>query len=154
MVSVSLKQALYRESTDEAFIVLLTIDHADLAVPIRVCSDNVDTTSNGDLYQAFPFNLTLPLDSPETPARAKLVIDNVSRVVTDAARAITGKPSVDVVIVRAADPDTIEVGLLGFEMTNIESNALTVSGDLSFEDYQQEPYPAVIFGPGDFPGLF
>ncbi len=151
--SASLAAVLAQE-TAEVFIRLITIDHPDLAAPIRVSSDAVDTVSNGNTYTAFPFELQLPDDSGDRPQTARLTIDNVSREIVQAIRSIQSPPSVTIEIVRAADPDTIEVSYTGFALRNVRYDAMVVSGDLTVDDFTTEPYPAGRFVPSLFPALF
>ncbi len=153
-VSATLKQAIFAQETDEAFIVLLTISHSDLSVPIRVSSDSTNTVSRGDTYIAYPFDLSLPADSDERPPRARVAIDNVDRVLVTAIRSITGAPTVLMEIVRASDLETVEVSFPDFQLKDVRYNALVVEGDLVIEAFEEEPYPADIFSPANFPGVF
>lgn len=153
-VSLTARQALYAQETGEAFLVLLTIDHANLASPIRVSSDAVDTVSRGDTYIAFPFRLSLPDDSDDRPPRARLTIDNVDRTIVQTLRQISSAPTVLIEAVRGADPGTVEAAFPDFELANARYDALTVQGDLTLESFLHEPYPAERFTPADFPGLF
>jgi hypothetical protein len=153
-VSLTARQALYAQETGEVFLVLLTIDHADLASPIRVSSDAVDTLSRGDTYVAFPFRLSLPEDGDDRPPRARLAIDNVDRTIVQSLRQIGSAPRVLIEVVRGADPDSIEAAFPDFELTDAHYDALTVQGDLTLESFLREPYPAALFTPADFPGLF
>jgi len=153
-ISLTARQALHAAETDEVFIVLLTIDHADLSAPIRVSSDAVDTVSRGDTFVAFPFELTLPEDSDDRPPRARLRIDNVDRRIVLAIRSIGSTPSVKIEIVRGADPDTVEAVFPDFCLRDLRYDALTVEGTLTLEAFIAEPYPARIFSPAEFPGLF
>lgn len=153
-LSLVARQALNASETGEAFIVLLTIDHPNLAVPIRVGSDAVDTLSRGETFVAFPFDLRLPDDSGDRTPRASLSIDNVDRRIVQAIRAITSAPSVTIEIVRAGDADTVEAAFPAFTFTDLSYDALTVSGSLTLESFAAEPYPAATFTPSRFRGLF
>ena len=46
---------------------------------IRLVDNLVDITSGGDLYTARPFEIRLPDSIEDSPGRASLRIDNVSR---------------------------------------------------------------------------
>ena len=59
-LSSAAQAAVFAAQTGEAFLVLLELNHADLATPIRVTSDAVATVSNGDTYTPFPFFISLP----------------------------------------------------------------------------------------------
>ena len=153
-VSTTFKQAVAAQETGEAFLVLLTISHADLAAPIRVSSDAVNTTSRGETYVAFPFDLSLPDDNQSSAPRARLTIDNVDRQIVEAIRQIQSPPTVQLVVVLSSDPDTVEAEFPAFKLRSVEVDILTVRGDLTIELFEDEPYPAGSFVPSAFPGLF
>ena len=153
-ISLTAKQAINAPETSEAFLILLTIDHPNLSQPIRVSSDSVDTTSRGNLFIAFPFELTLPNDSDDNAPRATLNIDNVDRQIVQAIRSIPSAPTVLMEIIRGADPDLVEAAFPDFQLRNVTYNSLVVSGELTLEQFLGEPYPAGGFFPANFPGLF
>jgi len=153
-VSANFKTEVFKQETSECFILLVTIDHADLSVPIRVSSDGVDTISRLNTFVSFPFDITLPSDSEDGPPVAKLVIDNVDRQIVQAVRSISSPPSVLMEIVLASDVETVEVDWPDFELIDVDYDALTVSGLLTQERFESEPYPHLKFTPGNFPGLF
>jgi hypothetical protein len=153
-VSDLTRQALYAPETAEAFLVLLTLDHADLAEPIRVTSDAVTTISRGDDFVPFPFELILPDDLDGAPPRARLAIDNIDRRIVQAVRTLSSAPTVMIEIIRAAAPDTVEAQFVDFKLTHVSYDAHRVEGSLTLEDFTAEPFPAAVFSPGLFPGLF
>ncbi len=153
-LSNTLRQAINSQETAEVFLILLTIDHDDLLEPIRVSNDIVDTVSNGESFIALPFQLELPNDDENGSPRAKLTIDNVDRQIVLAVRSISTAPNMNVKIVLASDPDTIEAEFPNFKFTNISYNQLTVSGDVTVEDFMLEPFPAGNFNPSEFPGIY
>ncbi len=59
-LSDALKQAAFLQDTDEVFLALLTIAHADISPSIRVVNNTENITSNGNLFTAFPFDIQLP----------------------------------------------------------------------------------------------
>lgn len=153
-ISLSARQALFSSGTGEAFLVLLTLDHSSMTAPIRVTSDAVETISRGDSFIAFPFDLLIPDDTENASPRARLIIDNVDRAIVAAIRNITSAPSILIEIVQASNPDTVEASFPDFKLTNVNYDALTVSGDLTVEDFTAEPWPCAIFSPANFPGMF
>lgn len=153
-VSSSALSAINANETGEVFLILLTISHASLSPSIRVTSNAEDVTSNGDTFVPFPFDITLPADTDQIAAGARLAIDNVDRQIVQAVRNLTSAPTVLIQIVRAADPDTIEAQFVDFKLTNVTYDALRVEGDLTIEDFTAEPFPSANFSPSLFPGLF
>jgi len=153
-LSSALLQAINAEETGDAILFLVKIDHANLASPIRVTSDGVDTTSNGNTFTACPFEFQAAAEEDETEMVATLRVDNVDREIVSAVRSISTPASVTVQVVRAADPDMVEVEWPDFDLINAEYDMLKVSGKISVESWTQEPYPADKFDPARFPGQF
>lgn len=153
-ISPQTRAAIYAPETDDVFIILLTLHHPGMAVPLRVCSGGQEVTSRGESFVAFPFALTLPEDEDGRAPRARLSIDNVDRQIVAAVRSLTSSPQVLIEIIRAAAPDVVEATFEDFRFTNITYDSRAVTGDLTVEDFTAEPYPAASFSPSLFPGLF
>jgi Domain of unknown function (DUF1833) len=145
--------SLTAENTDEVWIVLLTIDHPSLAEPIRVANNNEDITSNGEDYIGLPFSIELPGEDADEPGTAAIQVPNVDREIVAAARGIQGRASATIEVVLASQPNVVEVGFYGLEMTEVEWDASTVRGRLRFEQIMTEPLSPIIT-PERFPGLF
>lgn len=150
--SLTFRQAVHARETGEVFIVLLEI--TDGVDTTRLSSDAVDTVSNGETYQAYPFDITLPDDPEEGVTKARITIDNVHRDIIAWIRGLASSPTVNIRIVAASDPDTVEAEYSNFELTNVHYDALTITGDLGIESFMGEPYPGDTFLPSRFPGLF
>jgi hypothetical protein len=140
--------------TGEALLVLLTISHPDLAAPIRVTSDAVDTVSRGQTFVHFPFSITLPDERDDRPPAAQLSIDNVNRQIVAALRSIASAPTVTAEIVLGSQPDTVEAGPFEFSLRNAGYDAMTVAGELGYEELLDQRWPAEDFSPASHPGLF
>ena len=134
-------------------LVLLKIEHADLATDILVANNNENVTSGGDEYVGFPFDIVLPDSVEDAAPRAKLRIDNVSREIVEAIRTISSPPSVSIKVVRQDSLDVVEYEFVGMILRIADFNALSVSGDLEFEDLTRETYPAYTFNPANFQGI-
>ncbi len=153
-LTTSARSAIHAAETGEAFLILLTFTHASLEEPIRVSSDTVNTLSRGDTYAAYPFDLTLPDDGEGRSPRARLVIDNVDRQIMMTVRSLATAPVLKIEIVRASDPDTVEAVFHDFTLRDVTYDSKSIEGELSIEDFTAEPYPAGMFTPSLFPGLF
>lgn len=153
-ISSTTRQAFYGAETGEAFLILLSFAHADLIEPIRVSSDAVDTSSRGNLFVAYPFDLTLPDDDEQHAPRARLIIDNVDRQIVGVLRKLATSPVVTLEIVRAAAPDTVEAVFHDFRLRNVRYDSTRIEAELTIEDFTAEPYPAASFAPSLFPGMF
>ncbi len=154
-LSATARRAIFASQTGEVFVGLLTLSHPMMHEPIRVCSDSVDTTSGGHVYQAFPFQITMPAEREDGLPRVQLRICNVDRRVVEAARSVYGEPmSVEFSVVLASSPDVIECGPFAFALEDIGYDALTVEGSLAYEDFLNEAFPEGSMDPNQFPGLF
>ena len=152
--SLTFREALFAQQTDEAILILLTLDHDDLGSPIRVSSDSVDTISNSETFYACPFQITLPDERDEHVTEARLTIDNVDRVIVTALRSVSSPPEVTIQIVLGSDPDTIEAEWNDFLLKDTDYDDLVVTGRLSLDHLMNEPIPGDVMDPSRTPGLF
>ena len=137
----------------DLYLVLLDIDHPDLAQTISVVNNTVNVISNGITYVAFPFEIALPESPENSPPRAELTISNVGREISQAIRSVGSPPSVTIAVFRQATPDVIEALHVGMKLTGVSYDAQQVSGQLVREDLVTEPYPAMTYSPAEFNGL-
>ncbi len=153
-LSQAARRAINAEATGEVFLLLLTIEHEELAAPIRVVNNTENVVSRGELYVAYPFEIALPGEDPESVARVSLRIDNVDRQIVQALRPVQAPLSVALEVVLAGSPDTVEAGPFTLTLIAAECDAFVVTGELAFEDVLNEPFPGHSYIPSDYPGLF
>lgn len=153
-LSVGARQAMFAADGGDVFVILLTFAHTQLSEPIRVSSDSEDTVSRGQVFVAYPFDLTLPDDDESRAPRARLVIDNVDRQIVATLRGLATSPVLTLEIVRAAAPDVVEAVFHDFRLRNVRYDSHVIEADLTIEDFTAEPYPAGSFCPSLFPGIF
>lgn len=153
-LSTAALKAILAQQTGEAFLVFLRLDHPSLTQPIRVVNDGVDHVVDGLTWVGFPFEAAIPSESEDSLPTVKLVIDNVDRSIVQAVRQLTSPPTISIHVALASSPPTIEAGPYEFTLRNVAYDALTVSGDLRFEDVLNEPCPGDMMTPTTFPGLF
>lgn len=148
------RAAVYAPETDEVFLVLLTIDEASLAEPIRMVHNHENITSNGELYAASFFEVELPAQRADYIEPVRLTVGNVDQAMTEAIRLAIGRPAVTLEVVLASDPDTVEAGPFEFELESVEYNALTITGHLAYDSVTHLRYPADMVTPWNFPDAF
>lgn len=144
--------SLVEEATDEVWLVLIEITHADMAQTIRVVNNTEAIVSNSQTFVGLPFAIEFP-DEGERPGEARISIDNVNRQIVEAVRSISTPPNVKLQVILASQPDTIEFELDGLKLRDVTYDAAQVQGYLRFEDLVTEPVAALIT-PERFPGLF
>lgn len=152
--TAAVRAALYAPSTDKVLIDLITIEHEDLDAPVRICTDSISITSRGHLYTHVRAALALPDDVEGGQPRIPLIVDNVSRELVLKLRGIETPPVVTVETVVTSNPDVVELGPFVYEAEEVEINTFEVRLNLALEALQNEPYPAPIFNPAQFPLLF
>jgi len=153
-LSTLAKQSLNAPETGEVFLLLLTISHASLAVPIRVANNLENVVSGGQTFVAFPFTIVLPDDKEDQAPKIHLVIDNVDRSIVQAVRTLTSPPTIQLDVALASQPDTLEASFPGFTLRQANYDQLVVEGDLTLEEIVLEPFPEGAFTPQDFPGIY
>ena len=154
-LSASVLRELYSQSTDEAFLLLLTITHSTFTT-LRLVNNTENITSNGKTFEAYPFAIVLPDDTPERAPRASLVFGNVTRELIGELRTLTGKERIKIRIdvIMASDPDTLLVTHDDFSLRNVNYDEQSIKGELTLEDFLGEQFPGDRFSPAHFPALF
>lgn len=152
-LSTAAKAAIHAGQTDEALLFLVAISHASITT-LRFVNNTEDVVSGGDTYSAYPFAVTLQDERDDQPPEVVLGIDNVTRAITDAIRALTSAPTVTLSVVLASSPSTIEAGPIVTTLRDATYDHLQVMGTLGIEQVLVEPYPGGTFDPRNFPALF
>jgi hypothetical protein len=163
-VSSSFISAANAQETDEVIICLLTVTHEEIPEPIYLSSDATErlsadpliygTTSRGNQYLYLPFEFTLPDDKSDSPPRVLLTMDNTGRDLVALLRSISTPADVLVEIVLASDLDQVELVMPSLQLGDVTINEGSISASLVADTLINEPYPAGLFTPGAFPGLF
>lgn len=153
-LSTTAREALYRSSTTEILLPLLTISHPTFVTPLYFVNNPEPITSRGNDYIGWPFTINFPSDDPDQPPQTQLVLDNVDREVIAAIRGLSSSPTVTLELVLASTPDVVEAGPFTMTLTQTESDLGSISGTLSYDDVLNEPYPKGTFNPGRWPALF
>ncbi len=155
--STLFKTMVNAQETGEVLLALVIIDHPSIVGgPLRVVQDLQDLTSNGNVYTAFPFQVTMPADTDEGPAKVMLTLDNIDRQMTVAIRSISpdSSPSVTIQLVVASTPDVVEIEMAGLTLRNITGDAFTIEGELRMDEEDLIAFPEGAFTPQHFPGVF
>jgi len=162
-ISQQLRDATFSQETGEVFICLLTITHPNFAEDIRVCDDPFEVlpvagvrgvVSQGEEFLFLPFAFSLPAQNDTGIATGRLSIDNIDQRMVAAVRQADSAIAIRIQIVLSSDVDTPVYDSDEFRLERVTYDALTVSGDLTMEYYDLEPFPYCRFNPSDFPGIF
>ena len=154
---------MYAQETAEVFVLLLEVSTA--GEPIRVALDSqsldtkltVDGTDTYDPAVTFAggyFGIELPEEAGENISTVRVTIDNVDRVIVAAIRSANTPPECKLWVVLRSSPDVVEVGPYHLTLESAQYDAMTVTGELAFEELTNRRYPAHEFTPVNTPGLF
>lgn len=137
-VAIQSAQAL---ETSEAWLLLMEIDHTDLAEPFYLVNNTDLIIHNGVDYLAYPFNVILSQDDGEHLPKVRLTIDNVDRALIETIRSISDSPSVNIKLVLSSQPNTIELEISDLILREVEYDAFTITGTLYADDILNSRYP-------------
>ena len=153
--SSEFKSTLAEVSAPEAPLVLLQIDHPDLATPVRVVNDTQDLTSNSNLYVAIPFRCTLPDDFENQLPKARLSVDNVGKELMYWIETSGGGNGSLVTMsqVMRSRPDQIEWSIT-MNLFNVSCTMTEVSGELGYENLFAKKAIAMQYRPNNSSGIF
>jgi hypothetical protein len=152
MVSPNLVSAINASSTQQAFLFLLTF--TTQTGVIRVVNNNVDITSRGDLYTAYPFQIVLDADTGDKQPEISLTIDNVDQYLVEMIRGFLDPPSVKLELVLSGTPDTVEKTVDYLRLGNASYDSLSIQGKLIPINILQRKFPAENYTATRFPDLF
>jgi hypothetical protein len=144
-LSAALRRQLFQPFRDEDVRYLLTCNHPSFAEPFRFVSGTPyefeTLTSNGDVYQTFPFSIQLLSDDDSDPT-ATVKIQNVDDRIGSTLLELPDEAiSVTIQAVMTSTPDVVEYEATGLELVDVEVNAMVVTGKLTMRGAAVEPCP-------------
>jgi hypothetical protein len=158
---------VFSPDADADLITLLTFyDEDDNTVIARIAdnytkrlSETADdviygVSSNGEDYIFLPFQMVLPSEESDSPPRASITMNDVTRYLIPIIRELTQAPRVEIQLVLTKTPDIVEVSFGDMYVSNFNYSADSVTAELSPLNVEAEPFPSHSFTPAYFPGLF
>lgn len=136
---------------DAAWIILLTIEHADLTTQ-RFTNNTEEVTSRGNTFISYPFILELMNNSDGVPT-GKLRISNISRHIWRQIEVLTVSPTFTFELVLSTDVETVIDSYVLSELWRVAADTNAVEGDLTHQRYATEPWPSPRMTPKFFPWL-
>lgn len=158
-------RALFSPDADDNLIVLITLSGSNLTAPlryadgytVRLAESDTDVVygvvSRGENFVFLPFNLALPTEDESAP-HCQINLNDPTRVLVPMIRTMTTSPTVKIELVLMTSPDTVEVDLGEFLLADINYVSDSISGELTLESFEMEPFPSGTFTPSYFQGLF
>lgn len=149
----ALASLLAHESRD-AFLLLATLTDPVTGTVYRVANNTEDVVSSGQTFSACAFGFAFPPDDDEAPKGVQIQIDNVDLRLIGMLRSVTKPIACALQVVVAATPSVVEMELPYLQIVEVEWNELVVTGKLASDDPLNQKYPAHIYEPRTFPGMF
>lgn len=115
---------------DEMLLVLLEINHANLASPIRLVCDNKDFLFNDNQYLAMAFNFKRQNDIQGELPKSTLTIENVGRSLVKWVDASGGGrgATVKVILARRSAPTVTDESIeFGIESVTVTTQSISIS---------------------------
>lgn len=152
-LSQELLAQLYAQESDDPFLMLVTLSHGSFST-IRLVNNTQDIVSNGNTFTAFPMLITLPKDDGETVRDVQIDFDNVSLELIDELRSITTAVDVNIDLVLASNPDTVQMTISDLKLRSISYDKQRVRARLMMDNFLAQEMDAETYGPTNYPGLF
>lgn len=152
-------RAIYGEQTSKVYVQLLTISHPDLVPPFRACDNREAVTQFAGqpeevTFAPYAFKAVWPEDHATRRPALRIVIDNVDREIVQTLRTLATPPDIDIQLVRADDPDTVDARLPKFRLVEAEYDVIAVQGHLRRRAFGQDPWPFQRYTPASHPGIW
>lgn len=154
---------MYAQETEEVFVLLLEVSTAGEPIRVALDSENLDTKLTVDgtdthstavTFAGGYFGIELPEEAGENISTVRVTIDNVDRAIVAAIRSANTPPDCNMWVVLRSSPDVVEAGPYYLTLESASYDAMTVTGELAFEDVTNRRYPAHEYTPSNTPGLF
>jgi len=140
----------------DALLWLLTFTDDDTNVVLRAVNNLEAVTSNGELFEPFPFELVLPPDDGKKPQNLTVAFPNVGRELMTLVREYPPgvHPQVRFDLVLSSAPDTIEKTVDFMEVISVSYDAMAINFQLASSSIFARKTCSATYNQAEFPGLF
>ena len=153
-LSINALRSVMAQETEEVWLTLLKIDHADMAEPAYLVDNTENITSNGNVHLAFPFKATWPSDESTREPVASLTVSNVDQSLIANVRSIESPPAIEMSAIIASEPDTLQYGPVLMEAKSVSYDQQAITFQLGFDALSGEPLGWVKLSPEFFSGMY
>lgn len=153
-VSDNFRAAINAQETGEEFIFLATITHPDLPAPLRINDSVRNIISRGENYLAHFLTAAVIDQDPDRSPQAEFTVSNIDRTMVVALRSTAIPPIITLELIRASEPDLVEMNMENLELKNINYDEMVIRGDLIPRRLKARKAIDYYFSPTVAPGLF
>jgi hypothetical protein len=142
-ISVDALREINSLSSGAAWVWLMKVTNPDdPGTPQYFVNNNVNVTSQGQEYIALAFNVELYIDDGDRLPTMNITLDNVTREFIDEVRTISTPLQIDLSIVNAESPDTVELSVPRMTLRNVSYDAQSITGILMLDDVLNQRFPS------------
>lgn len=142
------------QETGEVYLPMTVFTSDTWDDPVRFVRNGEDVTHQGDVFNSFPFDITLPDEGEESNGVVDWIAVNVGDELLDSIRALTGPLKGSVFWILASDPDNKVLGPYDLEIRGIEYDALKITGSMTVEPILDAVFGSMSMDGTNAPGLF
>lgn len=146
--------AIFTQHTEEAFLLLARFRHEPTDETYYAALNTENVVSNGVVHTATWFEIQFPEVGNRAPQGCQVSIDNVDLRLVGLLRTITQPLQVRLQVVLASTPDVVEMEFEDLVLREANWNVSKITGRLVSEDPLNQVYPAHLYEPRSFQGLF
>lgn len=148
------RAALFKSQTNKIVPCLLVIDHDDLAAPLYLCNNTEEISYGGQTYSPVAFLYDPPDENDMGPTSGSLTICNVDQGMVEIIRTLEDSPTITMTAI-LYDGTTVEpIAPVEFTLRGVTYDAMTVRGELIYEDRLDNEMLPIEMNPQRFPGVF
>lgn len=152
-ISPELLAQLYYQESDDPFLILVTLSHPSFTT-IRLVNNSENIISRGNVFQAFPMKIRLPVDDGESNREAQIEFDNVSLEILNEIREVTTYIDVKIELVLASIPDDVQISFEELKIQSVSYDKQKVSARLFLDNFLNTALPSERYGATNFQGIF
>lgn len=153
-VSNAAVQGMLSRETDKVFLVCVRIKHPSFAT-FYLVNDTQDLVRNDATYTAFPFVPIFPDEVEGQVPTAQIKFSNVDESIGKAIYAASGRGTVEMEVVLADTPNTVEIGPVTMLVSSATITATDITLNLSADDeFLNQQVPGQIYTPVNSPSVY
>lgn len=136
-------------------VVLLQLTAPSFPEPMCICDGTEPKVLNGIEYIPLPFGFKLPDQSQGSAARAKLVVDNVGRGITDYLERVGPNELVMAKIMLCDNIEPLQVAYsINLPVNNVSVSGVVATADCGADHIMRQQGMKLRFYPHTTPGVF
>ena len=151
-LSQTARDAANAVESGEVFLWLVRFYNPDIQ-DIRVVNNNEPVTSNGEMFNAYAFNIVMANQDAQQP-KLKITLDNVDQSLIDEIRSLDTPMRADLQLVLFSQPDVVEIEYRNLVLRTVSYNAQSISGTLAVNEIFSARFPAHQVDSSQYSGVF